>query len=236
MRTLPEAAQIMSVPATTFFNVERLRRYDGPEFFLGGGFLAGLLIFLVWVSAQPDDDKHRLRARGNGIVGAQAIAQPGGSVLGGITGGTPGAGAADDAHDDSYFFSNADEQDQSGEGEEGALAPDAAFDQSVVQESDAMAVGEDVDPQPYPEQGALTDSLLDAPPAAPGAEATQAPAPPAPETGGALRPWFVEVEVAPGQVQMLQLNAESPEHALAILRDFRGNPRVLRGPSPEPLP
>jgi hypothetical protein len=35
---------------------------------------------------------------------------------------------------------------------------------------------------------------------------------------------------------MLQLNAESPEHALAILRDFRGNPRVLRGPSPEPLP
>ena len=62
---------------------------------------------------------------------------------------------------------------------------------------------------------------MDAPPAAPPAT---------------LMSWYVEVEVAPGQVQMLQLNAESPEHALAILREFRGNPRVLRGPSPEPLP
>ena len=33
----------MSVPATTLFNIERLRRYDGPGWFLGGGFVAGTL-------------------------------------------------------------------------------------------------------------------------------------------------------------------------------------------------
>jgi hypothetical protein len=96
-----------------------------------------------------------------------------------------------------------------------------------------MAVGEDVGEPPSAE-GALTDSLLGPPPgAAPMPQAGEM-APSAP--GDNLRPWYVEVEVAPGQVQMLQLNAESPEHALAILRDFRGDPRVLRGPSAEPLP
>jgi hypothetical protein len=108
----------------------------------------------------------------------------------------------------------------------------------VVQDADAMAVGEDVGAPPNAE-GALTDSLLGPPP--PDAAQDAPPpdeAPSAPNAPGdaSLRTWFVEVEVAPGVVQMLQLNAESPEHALAILRDFRGNPRVLRGPSPEPLP
>ena len=107
--------------------------------------------------------------------------------------------------------------------------PDGAYSQ----DADAMAIGPDVGAVPTPE-GALTDSLLDPPGAAPPEAQAGEMAPNAP--GEYLRAWFVEVELAPGEVQMLQLNAESPEHALAILREFRGNPRVLRGPSPEPLP
>jgi hypothetical protein len=118
------------------------------------------------------------------------------------------------------------------------LATDQDFDQDYDQTADSMAVAPEVGAPPNAE-GALTDSLLGPPP--PDAAQDAPPpdeAPSAPNAPGdaSLRTWFVEVEVAPGVVQMLQLNAESPEHALAILRDFRGNPRVLRGPSPEPLP
>ena len=233
MRTLSDANEKrMSVPATTFFNVERLRRYDGPEFFLGVGFVAGLLIFLAWVSTLPDDDRQRLRARGNGVVGTEAMAEPGRSVLGEITG-DAGASAppAARAREDAFAFGEGGAESEADAEGEGTLAPDPAFDRDYAQESDAMAVAEDIGAYPQPEPGALTDTLLDEPP--PYAEA----APPATaDTGAALRPWFVEIEVAPGQVQMLQLNAESPEHALAILRDFRGDPHVLRGPSAEPLP
>jgi len=219
----------MSVPATTFFNIEKLRRHDGPALFLGGGFLAGLLIFLLWLSAQPDDGKKARRARGNGGGGANGMEAPGRGVLDDITGDLrPGAPAAKE-RGDSFFYGEADADAEAPAGEEGEgeLAIDERFDPAYVQDADAMAVGEDVGATPD-EQGALTDSLLD-PVAAPPADAGSAP-------GAALSSWYVEVEVAPGQVQMLQLNAESPEHALAILRDFRGNPRVLRGPSPEPLP
>ena len=219
----------MSVPGTTFFNIERLRRYDGPGFFLGGGFLAGLLLFVLWLSAQPDDGRHALRARGNGVVGAKGMEAPGGGVLDDITGDLRAGASAGEQREDSYF-DNADADAEIDADEGGALAPDPRFDDSYVQDSDAMAVGEDVGVAPEGE-GALTDSLLD-PPAAPVA----APSADLSGQGAPLRAWFVEVEVAPGQVQMLQLNAESPEHALLILRDFRGDPRVLRGPSPEPLP
>jgi hypothetical protein len=228
----------MSVPATTFFNVERLRRYDGPQYFLAGGFLVGLLIFFAWLSTRPDTGKHSLHARGNGVVSAEAMAEPGRSVLGDITGGARGPAPGLDSQDEQFSSEGEVEIDADAAAQaatEGALAPDPSFDQAAAQESDAMAVGEDIGSRPYPEEGALTDSLLDAP--APQAEPGAPPAPPSTAPGGGpLRPWFVEVEDANGQVQMLQLNAESPEHAMAILRDFRGNPRVLRGPSPDPLP
>lgn len=224
----------MSVPAATVFNIESLRRFDGPGIFLGAGFVAGLLVFAIWLSAQPDHGRPALHARGNGVVGANGVEAPDRGVLGDITGELrAGAGSAS-APDDSFFYSepDADEStDAEGEGEP-MLAPDERFDQSYVQDADAMAVGEDVGATPTPE-GALTDSLLDPP--APPADAQAADASGA-AAGAPLTSWYVEVEVAPGVVQMLQLNAESPEHALAILRDFRGDPRVLRGPSPQPLP
>ena len=230
MAALCENPRRMSVPAATFFNIEKLRRYDGPGWFLGGGFVAGLLFFMVWVGSRPDEGRHALQARGNGVVGMSAPDGAGG-VLDDITGELrPGAASASQ-RDEDFFNTEVDEETDAAEApEEGTLAPDPDFDQAYAQDADAMAVGEDVGVPPNVE-GALTDSLLGPPPEA----APMAP-PEAGPTGPALMSWFVEVEVGPGQVQMLQLNAESPEHALAILRDFRGNPRVLRGPSPEPLP
>jgi hypothetical protein len=224
----------MSVPATTVFNIESLRRLDGPGMFLGGGFVAGLLVFALWLSAQPDQGRPALQARGNGVVGANGVEAPDRGVLGDITGELRAGAESPAEREDSFFYSAPDAGEAGVAGEEGEsmLAPDERFDQSYVQDADAMAVGDEVGATPSPE-GALTDSLLDPPAAladAPGAAASAAPA------DLPLRPWYVEVEVAPGVVQMLQLNAESPEHALAILRDFRGDPRVLRGPSPQPLP
>jgi hypothetical protein len=222
----------MSVPATSLFNIENLRRFDGPGLFLGGGFVAGLLVFALWLSAQPDHGRRPLHARGNGVVGTTGADAPDRGVLGDITGELRAGASADASGEGPYFDGEAD-ADREAVGEEGEsmLAPDERFDQSYVQDADSMAVGEDVGAPP-PDDGALTDSLLD-PPAAAAPPVAEAPGP---EAGAPLRPWYVEVEVAPGVVQMLQLNAESPEHALAILRDFRGDPRVLRGPSPQPLP
>ena len=229
----------MSVPATTFFNIQKLRRFDGPQYFLAGGFLAGLLVFAVWMARLPDHGQHGVHARGNGVAGSSEMAEPGSSVLDDITGGARGPGDASGSRGDTdvpgEVDADIDAEANAEAGAESALAPDPAFDQAAIQDANAMAVGEDVGSQPRPEEGALTDSLLDAPP--PASEARAEPvAPPGANIAAPLRSWFVEVEVAPGQVQMLQLNAESPEHALAILRDFRGNPRVLRGPSAEPLP
>ncbi len=51
-----------------------------------------------------------------------------------------------------------------------------------------------------------------------------------------LQTYYVEVTRGPGASEILELDASSPEHALRILRDFRGNPRVVRGPSTQPLP
>jgi len=52
----------------------------------------------------------------------------------------------------------------------------------------------------------------------------------------ALRTWYVEVARGPGVSEILEIDAPSPEQALEVLRDFRGNPRVLRGPSLQPFP
>jgi hypothetical protein len=217
----------MSVPATTI-TFYPLRRYDSPQTFLGVGFVVGLLLFCAWLWSLPDQDRRAPRPRGNGEV-ASGVAEPGaGGVLGGITGAVGrGADFITSGDADSAFF-----QEEGGVDESGLDAQASVEDAYAAGESDfdgdSMAVGEDVGaPPPMEEGAALTDRLLDAPPAPFDPDA----GPP----GAPLLPYFVEVEIAPGQVQQLQLNAESPEHALEILRDFRGDPRVLRGPSTEPL-
>jgi hypothetical protein len=229
MRTLSRRPNEMSVPATTIYF--HPRRLDSPRFLLGVGFLAGLLLFCAWMWRQPDHDRHAVRARGNGEIVSGTGEAGAGGVLSDITGDAArSAGTVASGEPESSFF------EQEGEGDESALDAEASVEDAYAAgEDDAvdrMAVGENVGAPPAMEEGAaLTDGLLDEAPA---------PAPFAgPDTGppGApLLPYYVEVEVAPGQVQLLQLNAESPEHALAILRDFRGDPRVLRGPSTSPLP
>ena len=222
----------MSVPSTTI-TFHPLRRFDSPQHLLGAGFLAGLLVFCVWLWSQPDEDRRTVRARGNGAVSTSAAEAGAGGVLGGITaaGGRRGNFISSSGEDDSAFLGEeaADEQSE--------LQAEASIDEAYAAgESDfdpnRMAIGEDVGaPPPMEEGAALTDRLLDAPPSPMAPAFDPAAGPP----GAPLLPYFVEVEIAPGQVQLLQLNAESPEHALAILRDFRGDPRVLRGPSTEPL-
>jgi hypothetical protein len=209
----------MSVPATRF-GFDTIRRFDGPGYFLAGGFVAGLLCFLVWLGMRPDAAGGPLRARGGEAQAASALAAPGKGVLTAITG-QDNRGGADVA---SGFFGEADAGDEAGS-DDGSASEDAY----AAGESDSMAIGEDVGAPVQAEEGAaLTDGLLDAPRAA--ADAAPASAPGAP-----LLPYYVEIEVAPGQTQVLQLNAESAEHARIILRDFRGDPRVLRGPTTEPL-
>lgn len=51
-----------------------------------------------------------------------------------------------------------------------------------------------------------------------------------------LQTWYVEVARGPGVTEVLEIEAPTPDQALGVIRDFRGNPRVLRGPSNQPLP
>ena len=219
----------MSVPATTLTFYPR--RFDSPHFLLGVGFVLGLLVFCAWLWSQPDRDRRQVRARGNGEIVAGTGEVGAGGVLSGITGASGrGGNFISSGEPESSFF-------EEGEGELSAPDAEASVEEAYAAgeddfAADSMAVGEDVGaPPPMEEGAALTDGLLDdAPRPAPIADPDAGP------PGAPLLPYYVEVEVAPGQVQLLQLNAESPEHALAILRDFRGDPRVLRGPSTAPLP
>jgi hypothetical protein len=72
--------------------------------------------------------------------------------------------------------------------------------------------------------------------AMPGEEYMPADAMPMPQDEGvALEAFYLEVERGPGVSEMLRIDATSPEQALQILRDYRGDPRVLNGPSRQPL-
>ena len=75
------------------------------------------------------------------------------------------------------------------------------------------------DAAPTTDEAAIAGGLL----------GSDAPPPP-------LHTYYVEVMRGPEVSEIMELEASSPEHALSILRDFRGNPRVVRGPSAQPLP
>jgi hypothetical protein len=220
----------MSAPATTITFHPRL--FDSPHYLLGAGFVLGLLVFCAWLWSQPDHHRGPVRARGNGEIVAGTGEVGAGGVLGGITGASGRSGNFITSGDaESSFFEGEDAGEESAPDAEASLEDAYAAGEDDAA-ADSMAVGEDVGaPPPMEEGAALTDGLLDAAP-----RPAQLADPDAGPPGAPLLPYYVEVEVAPGQVQQLQLNAESPEHALAILRDFRGDPRVLRGPSTTPLP
>ncbi|OGT59698.1 MAG: hypothetical protein A3E01_04345 [Gammaproteobacteria bacterium RIFCSPHIGHO2_12_FULL_63_22] len=113
----------------------------------------------------------------------------------------------------------------------GDLQPGPARD--VVGPDVSLEEIDSISNSPAPEGGVLPDG--DAPPMtdeeaiAGGLLGSDAPPPP-------LQTYYVEVMRGPDASELLELEASSPEHALRILRDFRGNPRVVRGPSAQPLP
>lgn len=201
------------------FSFDRLRRYSGPEFFLAGGFVAGLLLFLIWLALLPDSERRYLSsqpvAADSAALGPQS---PPKGVLGGITGdeSSPAAAAGP-------ALARAD----AGVEQEAMTAGDGASDAAVPGGENAIQDGGQPGSSPQTDDAqAIANSLLDEALVAP----TDEPAPP-PE----LRTYFVEVMTAPGEFEILQVNAQSAEDARAIVRAARGDIRITRGPSAEPL-
>jgi hypothetical protein len=91
-----------------------------------------------------------------------------------------------------------------------------SISQPPATEGDAAPEGE---PPPMTDEEAIAGGLL----------GSDVPPPP-------LQTYYIEVARGPDASEILELEASSTDHALKILRDFRGNPRVLRGPSTQPLP
>lgn len=202
------------------FSLDRLRKYNGPEFFLGGGFVAGLLLFLIWLSLLPESERRYLGsppvAGGNTALGLQSPAQ---GVLGGITGGEespPGAAQA------AFPQAEQDLGDQAMTAGDDASAPAMPGDENAIQDGEQAASS-----APPDDSQAIANSLLDRAPATPAPEGAPPPA--------QLQTYFVEVMSAPGEFEILQVNAESSDDARAIVRAARGDARITRGPSIDPL-
>ena len=101
---------------------------------------------------------------------------------------------------------------------------ETAPDEEITTANDSVAGANGVDPDvatPPTDEEAIAGGLL------------------GPEDGAAapkMQAWYVEVARGPGVTEVLEIEAPTPEQALGVIRDFRGNPRVLRGPSNQPLP
>lgn len=190
-----------------------------PGTFFGGGIVAGLLLFLVWFAFVPSSRTAPADASSPSASGQlQAPTGANGEVLSSITG-SDGIGGVS--------FGRADAQD-AGEEEstlEGVADGDVPFTGEFGQvEPGSTVVVEDGQPQ---------EGFLEAYAEIDGVRVPNSA--PAPVAEVFLQPWYVEVARDDGQVEVLQLNAYSAEQALSIVRNYRGNPQVLRGPSSQPL-
>ena len=203
-----------------FARLEFLGKYQAQGRLFAAGLLAGLLLFLAWWAFQPPlGVRVGARATATGAQTSEQAIGDGGGVLDGITGAPePGHGDAAASVDDA----------------------DAGGDDTATTEGSAP--GLDADGNPLPVDGdadaAFADDQGAPPPGAAQADAqadAQAGSPPPPGDAVTLVPFYVEVERGPGVSEVLRIDALSPDQALGILRDYRGNPRVLRGPSTQPL-
>lgn len=194
----------------TNLQIDGLRNYRGPGLFLGAGVLAGLIVFLVWFASLPSADEQALAVPPPAAVGG--LNDPltlGANSAGGVTG-APTAGQAS-----ATLAPEIDSESISGE-----VATDE-FGAPLVTEP-----AEDPNPQGLiSDEQAIANGLLDAAPA------VGVQPPPAP----VLQTYYVEVMPEPGVIESLEVNAESAEHARSIIREFRKNPRIIRGPSTQPL-
>ena len=189
----------------------QLRRFDAlgeyrePVLFLGAGFLAGLLLFLSWWGMLPARN-HSTPRPATTVGTAQATVSPTDGVLSGITG-------ASDTQQAAVVEP----------GDANQIPGDPAAQSSGSPSADPSAVGANDPTAVNGSNHAAADGALD-------------PSVPARDQGdGEMRTYYVEVMREPGVSELLEVNAQSVEHALAILRDFRGNPRIIRGPSAQPL-
>ena len=203
---------IVRLPMSLFsekFRLETLRSYKGPGLFLGGGFLAGLLLFLVWLALRPSSGQPLLSSQSAATTNAaQNPLTSDAGVLVDITGG-PQVGQR----------SVTVEQG----GDTGLPVAEEGLDNAAIAEP---VDGSEFDtPQVISDEQTLANGLLDAPSQA------HTDAPPAPE----LQTYFVEVMRGPDVSELLEVKAESVEQARSIIRDYHGNPRIVRGPSVRPL-
>ena len=196
-----------------FARLEFLGKYQAPGRLMAAGFVVGLLLFLGWWAFQPSLG---VRSGANASAAAGQSAEQGigdgSGVLDGITGApAPGRTA------------------QTSIGEPGAMGAEPA-----TMEGDAPALDADGNPiaadGPVPVGDGASNGASDGLYAA---QPGDAPVPPADAV--TLMPFYVEVERGPGVSEVLRIDAMSPEQALGIVRDYRGNPHVLRGPSAQPL-
>lgn len=196
----------------TTLKIQAMIRDREPGAFFGGGVLAGILVFLVWFAFLPS---HRTPATGVPAGGNATPAQhplgANGEILSAITGselGQPGFVA----------------------GSPSPLGPAAPATEGGVL-ADGQFPGQSDDQFP----GALTGEGDAVPVEVPLEAHAEVDGVPVNEAAAELQTWYVEVLRDGNQAEVLQVNAESPEHALEIIRDYRGNPRILRGPTVQPL-
>lgn len=184
---------------------ETLRHYRGPGLFLGGGIVAGLLFFLVWLALLPSSDKTKSAtepvASGNPALDPLSAHE---GVLGDITGG-PGPANRQPVMEPGMKGVE--------ENPDGVALTDSTEELEIAPE-----------PPPMSDEEAIAMGLLGDAPA-------QLAEPPPP----GVQTYYVEVMAQLGVVEMLEVTAESPESARALVRQLRGNPRIMRGPSTQPL-
>ncbi len=198
-------------------HLQRSGKYSQPQYFLVGGFVAGLLLFLAWLAWLPDTARHRAGGQSaSSAVGVLGPASPEQGVLDGITGVGSAAGQSGMAINGPQTLES---DAEIGADEANGEAAD------VGQDSDGFQGG---NPEPAIEDGqAITNGILDQSAVPPPAQATV--------PNGSLQTYFVEVMTEPGVFEILQVNAESPEHARTIVHEAGGDARITRGPSLEPL-
>jgi hypothetical protein len=185
--------------------LEFLGKYREPGILLAAGFLAGMVLFLLWLAFLPGTGKD---AAGVPASGSAAAAQKPLGDANGVLNDITGELEPRSAQIQSGAEAGIDQQ---------ASAGDPGMD-AEAGDDDAAASGR----PPGDEGDQLSGGLLDEPA-------------PAPEPAGPLQTWYVEVMREPGMTEYLQINAESAEHARSILRDYRGDPEIIRGPSIRPL-
>ena len=185
--------------------LDKLGKYREPVIYFGGGLLGGLLVFVVWLALQPAADKAALATQAEAAAAAAKQPRAGDD---GVLGGITGGPTPGQAR--SIEPTPEPSADADGSADPNAIAGDQASATAANGEVSAATSASD--------EQALADGLLSSAPAAP-----------------TLQTFYVEVARGPGVTEILEINAESAERALSIIRDYRGNPKVTRGPSTRPL-